>query len=62
VCMDQCMLDVTGIDGACADDEVVLLGAQGQERITAREMGTWCGMIDYEIVLSPTARVPRIYR
>lgn len=62
VCMDQCMLDVTGIDGARAGDEVVLLGAQGRERITAREMGTWCGMIDYEIVLSPTARVPRIYR
>jgi alanine racemase len=62
VCMDQTMLDVTDIPGAKVGDEVVLLGQQGTERITAREMGTWCGMIDYEIVLSPTGRVPRVYR
>ncbi|MDR0928286.1 MAG: alanine racemase [Oscillospiraceae bacterium] len=61
VCMDQTMLDVTEIPGAKVGDEVVLLGQQGTERITAREMGQWCGMIDYEIVLSPTARVPRVY-
>lgn len=62
VCMDQAMLDVTGIPGASVGDEVVLLGAQGDARITAREMGEWCGMIDYEVVLSPTSRVPRVYR
>lgn len=61
VCMDQTLLDVTDIPSAAVDDEVVLLGAQGEDRITAREMGDWCGMIDYEIVLSPTARVPRVY-
>ncbi len=62
VCMDQTMLDVTDIPGAEAHDLVVLLGAQGDERITAGEMGAWCGMIDYEIVLSPTGRVPKAYR
>ncbi len=61
VCMDQAMLDVTDIPGAAVGDEVVLLGAQGNERITAREIGSWCGMIDYEVLLSPTARVPKTY-
>ncbi len=61
VCMDQAMLDVTGIPGAAEGDEVVLLGAQGRQTITPREMGAWCGMIDYEILLSPTGRVPRVY-
>ncbi len=62
VCMDQTMLDVTDIPGAAVGDPVVLLGAQGNERITAGEMGAWCSMIDYEIVLSPTSRVPKAYR
>lgn len=62
VCMDQTMLDVTDIPGAAVDDEVVLLGGQGGEFISAHEMGTWCGMIDYEVLLSPSSRVPRVYR
>ena len=61
VCMDQIMLDVTDIPDACAGDEVVLLGRQGEEWISVREMGVWCGMIDYEVLLSPTARVPKVY-
>ena len=62
VCMDQAMLDVTDVPGAQAGDEVVLLGRQGDEKITVSEMGSWCNMIDYEVVLSPTWRVPKIYR
>lgn len=62
VCMDQTMLDVTGVPGAAVGDEVVLLGRQGDGFIGAAEMGRWCGMIDYEIVLSPTERVPRRYK
>ncbi len=61
VCMDQTLLDVTDIPGARAGDEVVLLGAQGDEIITAAQWGSWCGMIDYEAVLSPSGRVPRVY-
>ncbi|MCL1963728.1 MAG: alanine racemase, partial [Firmicutes bacterium] len=61
VCMDQIMLDVTDIPGASVGDEAVLLGGQGAERISVREMGEWCGMIDYEILLSPTWRVPKVY-
>lgn len=62
VCMDQTMLDVTDVPDAAVGDEVVLLGKQGDAVITAREMGSWCGMIDYEVILSPTARVPKVHR
>lgn len=62
VCMDQMMVDVSHIKDAAVGEEAVLLGRQGGECITVREMAGWCGMIDYEILLSPTARVPRVYR
>jgi len=61
VCMDQAMLDVTDAPGAEVGDEVVLLGRQGDENISVSEMGRWCNMIEYEVVLSPTGRVPRVY-
>ena len=41
VCMDQFMVDVTDIEGAARGDEVVLLGKQGDERITAEELGDY---------------------
>ena len=50
VCMDQIMADVTDIPGAAMGDEVVLLGAQGDDRITPEEMAVWCGTIPYEIM------------
>ncbi|MBQ2991152.1 MAG: alanine racemase [Clostridia bacterium] len=62
VCMDQIMVDVTHIDGAQAGDEVVLLGAQGEEMIDADEMAAWLGTISYEVICSPSRRVPRIYK
>ena len=61
--MDQIMVDVT----ALSDDElyigapVVLLGAQGKERITADEMADWAGTISYEMLMAATARVPVMY-
>ncbi len=61
VCMDQIMLDVTDVPDAAVGDEVVLLGAQGNERISAREFAGWLGTIEYEVFLSPTARVPKVY-
>lgn len=61
VCMDQLMVDVTGIPGAAIGDEVVLLGAQGDACISAQEMADWVGTIDYEILCSPGKRVPRVY-
>ncbi|MDO4741571.1 MAG: alanine racemase C-terminal domain-containing protein, partial [Eubacteriales bacterium] len=61
VCMDQIMVDVTDIEGAQAGDEVVLLGAQGDEMIGADEMASWLDTISYEVICSPSKRVPRVY-
>ena len=61
VCMDQAMLDVTEIPLARAGDEVVLLGAQGAQKITIRQLAEWMDVIDYEAMLAPSRRVPRVY-
>jgi alanine racemase len=50
VCMNLTMVDVTDIPQAALEDEVVLLGASGEERISAETMATWAGTINYEIV------------
>jgi alanine racemase len=44
-----------------AGDEVVLIGAQGVERITAEELAGHIGTIGYEIVTAISERVPREY-
>ncbi len=60
VCMDLCMLDVTDIPGACAGDEAVLLGEQGEDRVTAEDWALWCDTIAYEAILRPSKRVRRV--
>lgn len=50
ICMNICMVDVTDIDGVEAGDEVVLLGRQGKERITADDIAGWAGSISYEVL------------
>lgn len=61
VCMDQVMVDVTDIPGAQVGDEVVLLGRQGEECIDAQELADQLGTISYEVLCSPSARVPRVH-
>ena len=58
VCMDQMMVDVSGIT-AHVGDPVVLLGKQGSERITADELAELCGTISHEILTGISGRVPR---
>jgi alanine racemase len=60
VCMDQTMIDVTDIPGVRQGDEVVLIGAQGDDRITVDEVAESLGTINYEVVSQILARVPRI--
>ena len=60
VSMDQTMVDVTDIPGVVPGDEVVLIGEQGSERITAADMAQLTGTIAYEVLCAITARVPRI--
>jgi len=60
VCMDQTMIDVTDIPGVRQGDEVVLIGTQGDERITADEVAASLGTINYEVISEILARVPRV--
>ena len=61
VCMDQFMADVTDIPDIAVGDEVVLLGTQGTETITAEELAEVSGRFNYEIPCLITDRVKRIY-
>lgn len=60
VTMDQILVDC-GQDEVRAGDEVVLIGVQGTERVTAEELGARVGTIGYEIVTAISERVPREY-
>ena len=61
VCMDLTMLDVGHIDDVEMEDEVVLIGRQGNEEITADDIADQLGTINYEVVTALMARVPRVY-
>ena len=60
VSMDQTMIDVTAIPGVRQGDEVVLIGEQGDEQITAEQVAERLGTISYEVVSEILARVPRV--
>ena len=60
VCMNMCMVDITDIQGASLEDEVTLLGRQGDERITAEQLAAWRGTIAYEIVARIHPSLPRV--
>jgi alanine racemase len=61
VCMDLTMIDVGHIADVHLEDEVVILGSQGNETISADEIAKQVGTINYEIVSSLTSRVPKVY-
>jgi alanine racemase len=61
VCMDQCMINVTHIPEVKMGDEVVLIGAQGDDRIRAEDVAVNLGTNNYETVSLIMARVPRVY-
>jgi alanine racemase len=60
ICMDQCMIEVTGLDVNCGD-EVILFGGDGNNYITIDDIAKNIGTINYEIVCMISKRVPRIY-
>jgi Alr-MurF fusion protein len=60
VCMDQCMVDVTHIPGVRLGDEVVLIGRQGNDALTAEDVARRLGTINYEVVAELLQRVPRV--
>lgn len=62
VCMDQTMIDVGSVPGEVKPgDEVILLGSQGKESLSAEELSQWVDTINYEIVSALTPRVKKIY-
>jgi alanine racemase len=61
VCMDMTMLDVTDVPGVSEGDGVVLIGSQGNERITADDIAVQTGTISYEVLCGISSRVPRVY-
>lgn len=61
VSMDLTTLDVTHLPACEAGDEVVLIGEQGDERLTAEDLAAASGTIMYEVLTNISPRVPRFY-
>ena len=60
ISMDQIVVNIEN-DSAYNSDEVVLLGSDGKNSITAEDLAEWAGTIPYEILTNINTRVPRIY-
>lgn len=61
ISLDQTLIDVTNIPDASAGDEIILLGKQGNDEITARDIAGWMDSIVDEVVASLTERIRRVY-
>jgi alanine racemase len=62
IAMDMCVADVTDIPYVALDDEIVIIGRQRDDEITAEEVARLSDTISYETLTGITARVPRVYR
>lgn len=60
ISMDQIVVNIEN-DSAYNGDEVILLGSDGKNSITAEDLAEWAGTIPYEILTNINTRVPRIY-
>lgn len=60
ICMDQIMVNIEW-DSAYNGDDVLLLGGDGDQRLTAEELAEWAGTVPYEILTGINTRVPRVY-
>jgi len=59
VCMNLTMIDITDVEGIGLEEQVVLLGRDGDEEISADLMAEWAGTINYEIVSRISPFLPR---
>ena len=62
VCMDQFMVDVTGMEDVQAEDEVTLIGRDREEFISVEEAAEMAGSFNYEFVCDINKRVHRVYK
>ena len=60
VTMDYTIVDVTDVPGVSVGDLVTLLGSDGDDEITAREMADWCGLVPYEVTCLLGRRIQRV--
>ena len=61
ICMDQCMIDISEIEGVKVGDTVTVVGKTGNTEITMDDVASWTGTINYEVVCLVGKRVPRVY-
>ncbi|HHH84663.1 MAG TPA: alanine racemase, partial [Firmicutes bacterium] len=59
VCMNMIIVDITHIPGCRLNDEVILLGRSGDERLTADDMASLAGTINYEVLSRINPLIPR---
>lgn len=60
VCMNMMMADVSDVPGVKPEDEVVLIGSQGRETVTAEDIAATCGTIQYEFLARINPMIERI--
>ncbi len=61
VCMDQCMIDVTDVQGVGIGEEVTLMGMPGGVAPDGEEMASLLGTITHEVTCQVSRRIPRVY-
>lgn len=61
ICMDQCMVDVTNVPYVRLGDEVTIIGKDGIYEISADDIATATGTINYEITCAFGQRLPKVY-
>ena len=61
ICMDQCMIDVTDAPGVKQGDEVILMGNDGKNTISAEDIANAVDTVNYEILCSFGQRLPKVF-
>lgn len=61
VCMDQFMVDITDIPDITAENEVTLVGCDGELTLTMEEVSEIAHSFNYELPCRISRRVPRVY-
>lgn len=61
ICMDQCMVDVSEVPDVKLGDEVIIMGSDGVNSITAEQIANATGTINYEICCAFGQRLPKVY-
>ncbi len=62
ICMDQFMVDVSAIEGVQEDDNVILVGKDGELEISVDDISAQSGRFNYEFVCGLNKRIPRVIK